>query len=620
MPATLKDPKLRQHWIKALILSLFAIGLNFLGIHVFFGFELLLGSSLSVLALLLLGDIGLLVGISASLVIWKVWGYPWCALVAIAELLWLRAYLLYFGDRDTNRSDGRIIIADILYWLIIGIPAAFLLFGAVYNLDPSSVFLLTIKQSLNGAINTTIGLALYLLYRIVQSRRDRLKAIPIHGLTMSTIVLAVIVPSLLILSMASSQLVQVTQQAELERLQMVAKGAAAATKGQIAGYAESLHDSGSLIEFELINHATKTHSFQSNPGLFKILSQNHVIDASGVSKVKELGVLSLERTLPKPERLINAYWRFERDRDWIGEGDSGGVGAARETVIAVEPARNLILQMQNQATQIIGILAWTLLFTVLLGEMLARALSTQFSLAYLEEAVQLDKLVSSSTLTGLTNPARPFLNPLKTGFLLDLNRIIVILNERSSLANQLRDDLQATSQNLRTTRQEVDFLNTIDPLTGCCNIHELYRRLDSELQRSNRDKSELSCLCLEIDHYKQIRESYGSTMADHVLIDIVAEINSRVRTTDCLCRSGESEFSLVLPMCSAEAASELAETFRRAIEGSVIRLENQQISVTISLGVSCLRRGNDDSESMIHRAENALYRAKAEGRNRIVTA
>ena len=214
----------------------------------------------------------------------------------------------------------------------------------------------------------------------------------------------------------------------------------------------------------------------------------------------------------------------------------------------------------------------------------------------------------------------PLIDPLKTGFLLDLNRIVVALNERSGLVNQLRYDLHSTSQNLHTTRQEVDVLNTIDPLTGCCNIHELYRRLDSELQRSNRDKSELSCLCLEVDHYKQIRESYGSTIADHVLIDVVAEINSRVRTTDCLCRSGDSEFSLVLPMCSAEAASELAETFRRAIEGSVIRLENQEISVTISLGVSCLRRGNDDSESMIHRAENALYRAKVEGRNRCVAA
>ena len=107
-------------------------------------------------------------------------------------------------------------------------------------------------------------------------------------------------------------------------------------------------------------------------------------------------------------------------------------------------------------------------------------------------------------------------------------------------------------------------------------------------------------------------------MAEHVLVEIVNDIQDRARTTDCLCRSSEASFSLILPLCSIKAAEVLAETFRLAIEGRVIELEGQHISVTLSIGVSSLRTGNDDSESLINRTENALYRAKAEGRNRIV--
>lgn len=597
-----------------------AIGLNLYRLDVFFGFELLLGSSLGVLALLLLGDIGLVVGISASVITWKVWGYPWCALTVIIELLWLRSYLRFFGDTASNGDSGRIILADVLYWIIVGIPMVLLVFGLATTLDPGSMLMLAIKQSINGVINTTIGFSLFLVFRILRTWSDRSKAISIRGLIAALIMISMITPSLIILALVSSQMVQAVELGEMEGLQMIAKGVATTPDDELQELADSLHDSGNMIEFERIKATAIPQRFQSSPGLLKTISEKYRPNNDSNFKIRGMQLLSTTQSSPHLKRLINSYWMLNLDNSGSGRDFyDGKLDDGHVNVIAIKPARELIQKLQLQSSRIIGILAWSLLFAVLLSEILAQELSKQFSLSYLRGVGEAET-ESNSDRTGLQQTKARSLKPFRTGFILDLNQIIMLLNQRSDLINSLQDDLQNTRIRLKTSRQEFDILNITDPLTGCFNRHELYRRLDFELQRSNRNRSDLSCVCFEVDHYNQIRDSYGQSMIEKVLIDLVADIQARSRTTDCLCRSGESEFSLVLPMCSVESAESLAQKFLEAVKTRVITLDDQQISVTISVGISCLRTGNDDSESLINRAESALYRAKLEGRNRIVTS
>jgi len=601
-----------------LILSVIAIGLNLYRLDIFFGFELLLGSSLGVLALLLLGDIGLVVGISASVITWKVWGYPWCALTVIIELLWLRSYLRFFGDTASNADSGRIILADVLYWIIVGIPMALLVFGLATTLDPGSMLMLVIKQSINGVINTTIGFSLFLGFRILRTWSDRSKAISIRGLITALIMISMITPSLIILAMVSGQMVQAIELGEMEDLQMIAYEVATTPDTELQKLADSLYDSGTLIEFERIKANAIPQRFQSSPGLFKTISEKHRPNNDSNFKIRGMQLLSTTQSSPYLKRLINSYLKLNLDssgsaRDvYLGKLDDGHVN-----VIAIKPARELIQKLQLQSSRIIGILAWSLLFAVLISEILAQELSKQFSLSYFRGLVEAET-ESNSDRTGLHQTNARSLKPFRTGFILDLNQIIMLLNQRSDLINSLHDDLQNTRIRLKTSRQEFDTLNITDPLTGCFNRHELYRRLDFELQRSNRNRSELSFVCFEVDHYNEIRDSYGQSMVEKVLIELVVDIKARSRTTDCLCRSGESEFSLVLPMCSVKSAESFAQKLLEAVKSRVITLDDRQMSVTISVGISCLRTGNDDSESLINRAESALYRAKLEGRNRIV--
>jgi diguanylate cyclase (GGDEF)-like protein len=604
-------------WIQALVLSLCAVGLNLLRIDVVFGFDLLLGSSLAVFALLLLGDIGLVVGISASLIAWKTWGQPWCGLTMLAELLWLRAYLRYFGSAERNHTNGRIILADIIFWIILGIPVIFLVFGLTINLDPSNVTLLAIKQALNGIINTTIGFSIFLAFRAWKTNNNPSTAVPIQGLTTAVIMLSVIASSLALATVSSNQLIQAAQQGELGRLEMIARAVAATPASEMTRISESLHDSGSLVEFQQTNGSRKDQGFQSNPGLFEALAKNYQLFSAEKIKARGLELLTIKQSSkPTVNQMLNGYWRtrLPKSINIVETNDSETTGTI---VMVVEPARELIQQILHQSTRLNSMLAWCWLFAALGSEILAQTVAKQFRLDGLERPSGSEDKENNYKLAinGRETVAQP---ALKTTFISDVNRFITQINDQNKSIHQLQNELSNTSLRLRSSREEVDVLSTTDALTGCHNRHELYRRLDLELQRSNRDNSELSCVCFEVDHYGRIRDSYGQKMAEHVLVEIVNDIQERARTTDCLCRSSEASFSLILPLCSIKAAEVLAETFRLAIEGRVIELEGQHISVTLSIGISSLRTGNDDSESLINRTENALYRAKAEGRNRIV--
>jgi len=604
-------------WIQALVLSLGAVGLNLLRIDVVFGFDLLLGSSLAVFALLLLGDIGLVVGISASLIAWKTWGQPWSGLMMLAELLWLRAYLNYFGSVERNHTNGRIVLADITFWIILGIPGIFLLFGLTINLDPTSITLLAIKQALNGIINTTIGFSIFLAVSAWKTNNNPSRAVPIQGLTTAVIMLSVIASSFVIATVSSNQLIQAVLHGELERLEMIAGVVTATPAKETTRISESLHDSGSLIEFQQTTKSRKDQGFQSNPGLFEALAKDYQPFSAEKIKARGLELLTIKpSSKPTVNQMLNGYWRtsLPKSIDMVEAKDSATNGTI---VIVVEPARELIQQILNQSTRLNSMLAWCLLFVALGSEIMAQTVAKQFSLDDLDRPSSSEDKENNYKLA--INARDMVAQPaLKTTFISDINRLITQINNQNASIQQLQNKLQNTSLRLRTSREEIDVLSTRDALTGCRNRHELYRRLDLELQRSNRDNSELSCVCFEVDHYGRIRDSYGQKIVEYVLVEIVNDIQDRARTTDCLCRSSESSFTLILPLCSINAAEALAETFRLAIEGRVIELDGQHISVTLSIGVSSLRTGKDDSESLINRTENALYRAKAEGRNRIV--
>jgi diguanylate cyclase len=156
----------------------------------------------------------------------------------------------------------------------------------------------------------------------------------------------------------------------------------------------------------------------------------------------------------------------------------------------------------------------------------------------------------------------------------------------------------------------------IDGLTGIYNRRYLDSRLTEELERSRRHGNPLSILMLDIDHFKMINDSHGHICGDYALRKISVLLQETVRSSDILGRYGGEEFCCVLPETAFEQAIVLAERCREQIAAKPLVCEDHQARITISIGVTAQHR-DDTLDSIIKRADDALYQAKHTGRNRV---
>ena len=167
-----------------------------------------------------------------------------------------------------------------------------------------------------------------------------------------------------------------------------------------------------------------------------------------------------------------------------------------------------------------------------------------------------------------------------------------------------------------TQRQRLERMATCDPLTGAFNRRTLEGELDRAIAWSRRHGSPLGVAVLDLDHFKRINDACGHDVGDRVLMDFAALVQSHGRAEDRLFRVGGEEFLLLLPGVSQEALHTVTETLRQAVAA---QLTDGTGPVTVSIGAATLATGETRRE-WVARADAALYRAKAAGRDRVVIA
>jgi two-component system cell cycle response regulator len=163
-------------------------------------------------------------------------------------------------------------------------------------------------------------------------------------------------------------------------------------------------------------------------------------------------------------------------------------------------------------------------------------------------------------------------------------------------------------------------LAVTDPLTGLHNRRYMVGQLTALAQRSARGGAPVALLLLDIDHFKKINDSFGHDVGDEVLREFAVRLASNVRAIDLPCRYGGEEFVAIMPDTSVADAERIAERIRRYISGSPFRVSHgaEILSVTISIGVAGMAgEAGDTPEALLKRADEALYAAKAGGRNRV---
>jgi diguanylate cyclase (GGDEF)-like protein len=175
--------------------------------------------------------------------------------------------------------------------------------------------------------------------------------------------------------------------------------------------------------------------------------------------------------------------------------------------------------------------------------------------------------------------------------------------------------------NLLEAREDMRYKATHDSLTALLNRGTILELLAGELNRKRRDKSSISIVLGDLDHFKQVNDTHGHVVGDEVLREVARRLLGSVRSYDLVGRYGGEEFLVVLNNCGADTVMDRAEEIRKAIGGSSVRTSQGSIPITMSLGVFASLPTDDRSlEEILCEVDGALYAAKSAGRNCIIQA
>ncbi len=173
----------------------------------------------------------------------------------------------------------------------------------------------------------------------------------------------------------------------------------------------------------------------------------------------------------------------------------------------------------------------------------------------------------------------------------------------------------------RDRERRYELLSKTDALTGIVNRRHFLELFEYEFARAVRYQTKLACVIVDLDLFKRVNDTYGHAAGDRVLVAAAEAIKRSVRELDVVARYGGEEFAILLPSTGLEGAEEVAQRCRRMLEEAEVPIDGHTIRMTASLGVASFPETSATRiEDVIKRADRALYRAKEEGRNRVVTS
>ena len=194
-----------------------------------------------------------------------------------------------------------------------------------------------------------------------------------------------------------------------------------------------------------------------------------------------------------------------------------------------------------------------------------------------------------------------------------------MFQEESESAKKIARKKQIEMEGVMIQAQEIA---EIDALTFLFNRRMIVKKLQDEVIRAERYDSMLSASVVDVDHFKVVNDTYGHLVGDDVLRQVASQLQNNIRQPDIVGRYGGEEFLILLPNSDSRAAGEQAARLCKNVREAVVHINNseQTLSITISIGVAQFQHGVDTWDSLLNRADNAMYEAKNAGRDRWAAA
>lgn len=202
---------------------------------------------------------------------------------------------------------------------------------------------------------------------------------------------------------------------------------------------------------------------------------------------------------------------------------------------------------------------------------------------------------------------------------------VIVIAGGEVFSQEKKSDIELYAQGLSlalknaVTHDQLQKLAANDPLTGVLNRRFGLIRLQDEFSRAIRTSQPLGVLIIDIDHFKNVNDTYGHLVGDKILIMMTKTAKSALREGDVFLRYGGEEFAVILPGASPDDTTKIAERIRRYIEDAAFTYNLQEIKITVSIGGTSFPTNNVDSFNQLFEiADKNLYKAKENGRNLVV--
>lgn len=199
----------------------------------------------------------------------------------------------------------------------------------------------------------------------------------------------------------------------------------------------------------------------------------------------------------------------------------------------------------------------------------------------------------------------------------EIGRLTRAFNQMTDSLRRGRAEIEAANQALQQQNRLLERLSITDGLTGLYNRRKLDEILSDQLARFRRNHRPFSLLMLDIDHFKPLNDIHGHLVGDEVLVQVASILVQTIRSVDFAARYGGEEFAVVLTETSAAAALDTAERIRAKVAQADYGLAQRRGAVTVSIGVAECRADDATIDALLARADQALYQAKGDGRDRV---
>jgi len=202
----------------------------------------------------------------------------------------------------------------------------------------------------------------------------------------------------------------------------------------------------------------------------------------------------------------------------------------------------------------------------------------------------------------------------------EFGEIVSEFNNMNQKLSETMVSLDVMKKVVAERTKDLELLSKTDPLTQVANRRALFERGKLEFSRVSRTNDSLTLILLDCDLFKNINDQYGHLFGDELLKHICRLCINEIRDVDFLGRYGGEEFIIILPNCDTPAATEIAKRIQHSLAEHSILIEGKKVVATLSMGISTLSNKHKTFEQLIQDADNAMYQAKQNGRNRIEVA